>query len=203
MLAIMQTTQANTFKWECTADNARMVIQAFFALEVKNRGKKLVMNDRLKGIISRIADHMTKPKKQGIILMGGVGSGKSTMMAALQKAHNYLYPQYNDIGIIIRDAGQIVREYQENRPTIDYCGVEDMLAIDDLGKEPTEVLRYGTHIQPLVEIFEQRYNRMLPMLITTNLERKQVAEKYGRRIADRFNEMFEVIVFNEESYRKR
>lgn len=203
MSEIMQTTQASTFRWECTADNARMVIKAFFALEVKNRGKQLVMTDRLKGIICRIADHMTNPKKQGIILMGGVGSGKSTMMAALQKAHNYLYPQHNDIGIIIRDAGQIVREYQENKPTIDYCGVEDMLAIDDLGKEPTEVLRYGTHIQPLVEIFEQRYNRMLPMLITTNLERKQVAEKYGRRIADRFNEMFEVIVFNGESYRKK
>lgn len=203
MSAIMQTTQANTFRWECTADNARMVIKAFFALEVKNRGKQLVMTDRLKGIISRIADHMTNPKKQGIILMGGVGSGKSTMMAALQKAHNYLYPQHNDIGIIIRDAGQIVREIQENKPTIDYCGVADMLAIDDLGKEPTEVLRYGTHIQPLVDIFEQRYNKMLPMLITTNLERKQVAEKYGRRIADRFNEMFEVIVFNEESHRKR
>lgn len=150
-----------------------------------------------------IAWHLTTPRKLGLYLMGSMGSGKSTMMYAMQDAINEFCKKHNDIGIIIRDAGQIVREIQENKPTIDYCGVADMLAIDDLGKEPTEVLRYGTHIQPLVEIFEQRYNRMLPMLITTNLERKQVAEKYGRRIADRFNEMFEVIVFNEESYRKR
>ena len=180
-----------------------MVLTAFYQLEVHKRNCQLIKSDELNTIIDRIARHLTEPKKIGLFFMGGVGCGKSTMMYAIQAAHNYLYPSGR--GIIIKDATELTRNAAADADKVmgHYKQIDDMLAIDDLGKEPTEVMVYGSVIQPMVEIFEQRYNRMLPMLITTNLERKQVAEKYGRRIADRFNEMFEVIVFNEESYRKR
>ena len=77
-----------------------------------------------------------------------------------------------------------------------------LLAIDDLGKEPAEVMNYGNIINPMVELIEKRYKRQLFTLATTNLTPRQIREKYGARMADRFNEMFNVVIFKSESYRK-
>ena len=76
-----------------------------------------------------------------------------------------------------------------------------MLAIDDLGKEPTEVLDYGNVLSPVVDLMEYRYQHQLFTAVTTNLTPDEIRDKYGKRIADRFNEMLEVIVFEDISYR--
>ena len=44
---------------------------------------------------------------------------------------------------------------------------------------------------------------LLFTFITTNLTKSQIREKYGNRIADRFNEMLEVIIFKNETYRDK
>ena len=202
MSLLMQTIQQNPFKWGVNLETAKMLITSFYKQNVLKRKRELVKSSDLDAIMDKIANHMTNPKKPGIILMGGVGCGKSTMLYALQGAHNYLYPHYKDIGIVIKDASTIIEQVQKQEHTLDYKTMPDMMAIDDLGKEPTEIMVYGSIVQPIVELFECRYNAQLPMMITTNLEKRQVAEKYGRRIADRFNEFFEVIEFTKCSYRR-
>ena len=77
-----------------------------------------------------------------------------------------------------------------------------LLAIDDLGKEPGEIITYGNIVTPMVDLIEQRYKMQLFTIATTNLLPKQIGEKYGARIADRFNEMFHKIVFSNQSYRR-
>ena len=77
-----------------------------------------------------------------------------------------------------------------------------MIAIEDMGREATEVLDYGNVLNPVIDLIEYRYDNQLFTAITTNLTSKQVSEKYGKRIADRFNEMLEVIVFENATYRK-
>ena len=77
-----------------------------------------------------------------------------------------------------------------------------VLCIDDVGLEPTEVLDYGNAINPVIEILEQRYQRQLFTFITTNLTPKQIREKYGDRIADRFNEMMKCIVYKNPTFRQ-
>ena len=52
-------------------------------------------------------------------------------------------------------------------------------------------------------MLEYRYNSQLFTFITTNLTKSQIREKYGNRIADRFNEMLEVIIFKNETYRDK
>ena len=76
-----------------------------------------------------------------------------------------------------------------------------MLSIDDLGVEPSEVLDYGNVLSPVIELLSRRYNAQLFTIVTTNLTPKQIREHYGERIADRFNEMFERIVFENSTYR--
>lgn len=78
-----------------------------------------------------------------------------------------------------------------------------MIAIEDMGREPIEVLDYGNVLNPVVDMLEYRYNLQLFTFITTNLTKSQIREKYGNRIADRFNEMLEVIIFKNETYRDK
>lgn len=76
-----------------------------------------------------------------------------------------------------------------------------MLAIDDLGTEPVEVLEYGNRLNPVIDLLYKRYDEQLFTIITTNLTPKEIRERYGERIADRLNEMAFRIVFDNETYR--
>jgi DNA replication protein DnaC len=71
-----------------------------------------------------------------------------------------------------------------------------------MGLEPTEILDYGNAINPVIEIMEQRYKQQLFTFITTNLTPSQIREKYGDRIADRFNETTKCIVYTNPTFRK-
>jgi DNA replication protein DnaC len=76
-----------------------------------------------------------------------------------------------------------------------------MMAVEDMGREPVEVMDYGNVTNPVIDLMEYRYNEQLFTVITTNLSPRQIAEKYGKRLADRFNEMFRKIIFKNGSYR--
>ena len=76
-----------------------------------------------------------------------------------------------------------------------------MLGIDDMGKEPAEIMNYGTIMNPVIDLLEQRYRRQVFTAITTNLTAKEIKNKYGTRVSDRFKEMLEVIVFQDIGYR--
>lgn len=77
----------------------------------------------------------------------------------------------------------------------------DMLGIDDLGTEPSEVLDYGNVYTPVIDLLTKRYEEQLFTVITTNLTPQQIREHYDDRIADRLNEMVEKIVFKNGTYR--
>ena len=77
-----------------------------------------------------------------------------------------------------------------------------MIGIDDLGNEPVEILDFGNPIHPIIRLIEYRYINQSFTFITTNLTAKEIRTKFGDRIADRFNEMLHVIIFEDGSYRK-
>lgn len=76
-----------------------------------------------------------------------------------------------------------------------------VLAIDDVGTEPAEVVDYGNVIEPITELLEARYARGLFTLVTTNLTGKELRQRYGVRLVDRMNEMMHVVVFKNGSFR--
>lgn len=78
-----------------------------------------------------------------------------------------------------------------------------MIAIEDMGREPIEVLDYGNVLNPVVDMLEYRYNLQLFTFITTNLTKSQIREKVRQPHRDRFNEMLEVIIFKNETYRDK
>lgn len=77
-----------------------------------------------------------------------------------------------------------------------------MLIIDDMGCEPATVKHYGTEATPVADAIFRRYDRMQPTIITSNLDDEGIEQRYGARITDRFEEMFDRISFDNESYRR-
>ena len=79
----------------------------------------------------------------------------------------------------------------------------ELLHIDDVGCEPTSVKVWGNEISPLVEVLYHRYDRLLYTVITSNLYEEDILKRYGDRVADRFYEMFDLLSFENKSYRPR
>lgn len=196
------------FRFDMIAQDAAELLAAFYTLEVEKRGKVAIMDENTSERICNIAAKLTsKFPKFGLMLCGTCGNGKSTMIYALQAMINYLnnrghftFLEDYKVGLRIMDAYDITRAAKDedlwakikNHP---------MLAIDDLGKEPQEIVNYGNLISPMIELIEHRYNKQLFSIFSTNLVPKQIREKYGTRIADRCNEMLDVEIFNDISYR--
>lgn len=82
-----------------------------------------------------------------------------------------------------------------------YLTQTDLLGIDDLGTEPAEVQDYGNIMYPIKELLTMRYDAQLFTVFTTNLEPKDIRQRYDNRIADRLNEMMVKIVYNNKTYR--
>lgn len=55
-----------------------------------------------------------------------------------------------------------------------------MLAIEDMGREPTEVLDYGNILNPVIDLIEYRYDAQLFTVITTNLNKKEIRASMGQ-----------------------
>ncbi len=112
-------------------------------------------------------------------------------------------PPRNDgtYGIQIVDAKYIAYQCKNNYDAYRKLIKVDMLGIDDLGTEPSEVMDYGNVYTPVIDLLTKRYEEQLFTVITTNLTPQQIRGHYGDRIADRLNEMVKKIVFNNGTYR--
>ena len=181
-------------------------LTAAYQAEVEYRKRQCVMDVNTKSNIKRLASFLTgNSSKFGVMFSGMCGNGKTTLVFALQNLLNYLNDRClfdsHNIGLSVLDAKDIARQ-SKNQSMFDLLKKIDLIAIEDMGREPVEILEYGNVINPIIDLLEYRYNAQLFTIITTNLVPKEIRERYGNRIADRLNEMLEKIVFENETYRK-
>lgn len=190
-----------------TKKDAAELLWRYYQTEVYNRHEICKYFSALQEVIYDIADYLTSDNdKTGIILMGRYGNGKTTMVRAIQKmvkdfAHDYAFSATStNFGIDFSSACEIGEYFRKNGKGKLFD--TELLAIDDLGVEATEEMNYGTIISPIRRLLEYRYENRLFTIITTNLTPGDIREKYGERIADRFNDMMHKVNFSQiESYR--
>lgn len=182
------------------------MLMASVKAEVEYRHRTFVASPELKAQVAAASKWLINQDKSGLLLCGMTGNGKSTMMKAIRGLLRFLELKDRDnnrIGMMLIDAREVVRMNKDEYNRFLRVRAEPILAIDDIGLEPTEVLDYGNVLNPVIDLLSYRYNEQLMTIITTNLIPKQIREKYGDRIADRFNEMMDCIIFKNESYRQR
>ena len=202
---LLRKTTTVRFRLPVTTQSCYEAITIAYANEVASRGGSFILDINTSDHIKRAAEWLTDEKpKYGMLLCGQCGNGKTTLVKAIDKIVRFMtndksYDEQKFIKIV--DAKEIVHLAKcDDKAYKALCNTE-MLAIDDLGIEPSEVLDYGNVLNPAIDLLTYRYNEQLFTIITTNLTPKQIREHYGDRIADRFNEMMSRIVFNNSSYR--
>lgn len=167
--------------------------------------------------IGDVAKWLCDPQKRpGLLLFGKVGTGKTTLLRAICATINEVCERDsyengtrettldNFRCISIVKAKGIINDYinPQSRPRYELMTKVSLMAIDELGVEPMESKYYGNVSEPLIDLFCERYDRQLLTIVSTNLGNAEIRQRYGTRLADRFNEMFATIPFNGQSFRK-
>ena len=206
-LTVRKTTMGFV-KFPMSVDNAALYIEAALRVEVEKRGNTFGDSDELQDHIAKIARLFTEPTtKFGILLCGGVGNGKSSMMYALQNLIRGLViplngnTTFDTWGMRVESAKFIYNQVKVDSQEYRQIQNANMLGIDDLGEEETTLINYGNRVTPVIDLISYRYCRMLFTMVTTNLTPAQIRATYGDRIADRFNETMLILPYKNPSFR--
>ena len=157
------------------------------------------MNSNMK-FAKYYVEHWKEEKKDGhgLLLWGGVGSGKSYMAACIANA---LLEQ--EVRVLMTNFATIINGMFSATDKIDYvnaiCGY-DLLIIDDLGVESHSEYR----MEGLFNVIDRRVRSGKPMIITTNLTMKEMDETHDlneARIYDRIRAVCQPVQVKGESQR--
>ncbi len=192
------------------------LLDVAYGEQVRMTGRRMVRSEVLDELLSTVSLELSlrcsieeRHGRFGMLMMGVPGDGKTTMIRAIQLAANLcfsagMYSQRErDDGldglqiVTARDVAQMAQDPMK----LQRLKERVVLAIDDVGTEPSEVMHYGTMLQPMADLIEYRYSRRLYTILSTNLTGRQLSEQYGERMVDRLREMCLPMVFPAESYR--
>lgn len=126
------------------------------------------------------------PRPRSLVLAGSVGTGKSYAAALVVCSCR---DRSNGDGpgayfVTADDYAQAVRD--RDRRVSKSARLARVLVLDDLGDEFPDGA--GFHAHTLRQLIAGRHRDGLATIATTNLDRGQVAKRYGERIADRLGE---------------
>lgn len=131
----------------------------------------------------------TKESRRGIYIYGECGTGKTHIAYAIVK-HLQEEIKFNvklfNIPALIRHLKEDFNDnnkslLEENTNFGQLLNFAGLLILDDFGTEKlTEWVE-----ESIYSIINERYERMLPIIFTSNLEPSKLVEKYGDRIVSR------------------
>ena len=139
---------------------------------------------------------------KGILLLGPVGSGKTSLMTLIR---DFFPTSYRPI---LKSTRQVSYEFiKEGYEIIDQYGKSDkVFCFDDLGVE-NSLKHYGNECNTMGEILLSRYDQFIQFgtitHVTTNLNSVELEKMYGVRVRSRLREMFNLITFPKETQDKR
>ena len=207
-------TMTGRFRLPMSEEQAYEYLLAAYIMEVQLRYRKFLYNSFVENQLKQVAKCLTaSSEKFGIVLCGGCGNGKTTMLKALRnlvRRLDILKPNLppnagcssdNYYVFTIVNAMHIAQLRRTDYSQFCKLAQADILGIDDVGTEPVEVQDYGNIMYPIKELMAMRYDAQLFTVFTTNLEPKDIRLRYGDRIADRLNEMMTKIVYRNPTYR--
>ncbi|HML33822.1 ATP-binding protein [Sporomusa sphaeroides] len=137
----------------------------------------------------------------GLILKGPVGTMKTSLAVAVLQH----YIQVGGYGLFVPMASLLDNIFTlKERNKEEWLRYEDrirstgILVLDDLGAE----YHQEWVLSKVDAIISERYNRMKPIIITTNLSAKELKGKYAERVYDRLKSTSKVINFAGSSLRE-
>lgn len=185
--------------------------------------KKLLVKENYDIIDEQLYDtifwEIKEKKGFSYLFCGGVGNGKTELAKAIYETlvylNNPLTPVFitakqlweNYISVIKRKDEDAHRDYQE----IVNLSERPVFFLDELTREAT-ITGANTSMKPVAFIgniiekqYEYRKKTKLPVysIMTANVDLEELRRIYDEHVFDRLIEEFQVVVFNNPSYRKK
>lgn len=184
-------------------------------------GQDIIIDENNKDIIFNMCKYFTNETgilelENGIMLSGGVGCGKTTLMKLFNDnpKNSFIVVSCRKVAQEFANGGQdnkggfkaIEKYFNKIYGTRNRFGHNEYgICFDDLGTE-SEKKNFGNNLNVMAEILLNRYdNQLLKGMthITTNLTADEIEQYYGTRIRSRMREMFNGIYFSKESDDRR
>ncbi len=151
--------------------------------------------------------------KKGLLIQGDVGTGKTVAIRLFQHLLRTRKEGFKMIATrhVVREfiiqGEAIIEEYgRKSYKDKNLNGTPRIFCFDDLGLEETDSKVYGNKRNVMAEILFDRYEEFcrtgMKTYATTNLDATGLEAAYGMRIRDRFREIFNIIQFKGDSFRK-
>ena len=197
------------FSLEIPQRDAANGIFAAMRAVVAARGQNVIKDTYCLDHIKQMAQWIIDPEaKPGLMLKGKYGNGKTTLLKSLKWLVEYVSEKTLGINnghkvclIAAKHLADLCLSEEGRKEYRKYFDVP-ILAIDDMGEEPKEVIHFGMIYNPVMDLLLHRYDRKLMTLISTNLTSSEIQKHYSGRIRDRLREMMKEIIFENPSYRK-
>lgn len=155
-----------------------------------------------------------EPGRNGLLIAGTVGTGKTHLAAAI--ANQLMHQGTPVICMTMIDLlERIKRTFSgigsrgDESSVLSLYKTVPLLIIDDIGKEPPTEWAVST----IYNIINGRYEKCLPIIITTNYDAEAMIERltpresrdtiYGQAVVDRLTEMCRSVVLVGESWRQK
>ena len=149
--------------------------------------------------------------KKGLLVLGPVGVGKSTIMRKhlgngtnsydiqnVTDPGNYQLEIRSNLQSGVCETQVVVSNQESQYPRQDIYPIG--VYIDDLGTDRS-INRYGNIIDPIEFAIQHLYNKEIRLWANTNLNLEELTNKYGPRIVSRLKEMCYVVVLEGPDYR--
>lgn len=184
----------------------------FMHVAHKETGGRFIVDETNREIVNDLFLYFHKlpgklDSRKGIWLEGHIGTGKSTLLNVFSA-----YMQSLKIGFKVYICSHVTTLYSidgnldlflENRNGLNHGPVD--MGFDELGREPNPASYYGNKMNVFEHILHIRYHywqtQGVKTFISTNMDAKQLGEKYGDYIRDRRKEMFNIIPVTGKSRR--
>ncbi len=188
----LRSTSSHLLKKERTAK--------FSSMNVDTENEKAI--NAAKYITELLLNEQTNVTKNGLILCGTAGSGKTFITAAIINEYHarqgfkdwVIKDIVKGVKINVESDCKFIREYDllrlSNRydfnnkidPIDEYKKAKKLLVIDDVGASASDNKK---DTAALLDIIDYRYSEQLSIIITTNLTKKDLKSYVGDRAFDR------------------
>ena len=155
MMQLMRPQRSSKPRFQLRMEQSKAfaVMMAAWRIEVEDRYREFRYSADVEIQITQFVKWMTQQSPQfGVIICGNCGNGKTTMVKAFLWMLNFLgiRDDWNNTvyGIQIVTAKDIVQLYKADFIAWKRLAQRPIIAIDDLGTEPTALIDVGNTIPP-------------------------------------------------------
>ncbi len=138
-----------------------------------------------------VAEWLSDNKGKGLFMYGNVGQGKSVLGRLVIPA------------ILLKTKRKVVFTYDTDQmnANIDKIKQQRFVSLDDIGTE-TIINDYGNKRSAFSEIMDNAEKTGNLLIVSTNLSKEQIIEKYGDRVFDRIKSTTKRVLFTGKSMRR-